>query len=1205
MGRWLYKTFTWLSLSSLILLSLIIWSALFATLYLATNPHIHNTLWPYVAQWTDNQVRIGHSEGQIGQQLRLHQLQLRFEGFSLDVDQIEYHWQPLALLKGQLHFKKLAIIGAELQLTATESSATPPNTAPFAPLIEWQTLINLRIDQLIARDIRLRQAEQHHQLNALNAAFRWHRTHLQLTQFDLHYAPYRLSTQGELHLLDAAHFKGQLHNQIQGLSAPFEQLEFNLDWRGSLQAQQLNLALIQPYQFTSQHQLQQDDNQAWLIQSDWQNLIAPLTAQHSLRLENLHTHLQISPDLALNADITLHQLTLDDLHIHTQHSQINSDNGLNLIRFNSQTQFAQQATLNLQGQFDRPHNQLQLDADLQQLDLSQFNPALKATLDSAFQLNWHTTHSVPHLVLTLDNLRLSTTNNPPLEISAIVHHHQNDDHHIELSAGRIRQAQRQGEFALNTRLASDFQSGHIQHAEIRLGDNLLHASGDWGEHTQLQIKGHLAKLEQLAQGLQGAINLSLDTRGNLKQQTLTSALKLDIEHLHYQQLQLRQGQFRADFNPFQPLYAQWALHLNQLQQADTLWIERLDWTRKKQPQHWQNQLQIQHPQLQLKAHFDEQHPTRQSANIRFNQLTIASKHSGNWALNQPWQLAWLGHDHFNAKQACLTQAHSEAAFCWQLPAKQQAQWQLRHAPVFDWLRPLLPPQLNLQGQLSAQGQANWQQAWSIEQRLYSEQIDLTYQLNGYPLPLAIHTFDTRLHITPSQAHFTSQAKLNQSGTWQLKGELHNQQAWSNAALKADLSLVLNEWPVDDSLHSLITFTHNHLQVNSQLSGRLDQLDHTTQAAVELHFDLPIIGLTQQQLQLQADIDSQRIQGQGLWQQPTNKQARFELQLDQLLTQPRLWARLNSQDLNLLNTPFAHIHAAPNLQFDWQNQAWQLSGQVDIQNSDINLEAMPSPQQQTTISQDGIVYDAQNRIIQGDTPFNGHIDIRLGFKPNVTINLRDAQVELGGEMQLQRLTQARQLSVFGELQLVRGHLLLDRQNRIEIDLSNIMFNGVAANPTLDVNLSRRVESTQARLNISGTATQPNFTFYSTPPLSQARVINLFIFGRAVDADTEPNYQSQVISALYKLGLQNNTPGLSQLTQTLGIQDVYFDIRDQQNANLILGRALTDDLYIRYVMGLGNQQNDAIEMIFKLSPRWSIESRNSDDASAGDIIFRQER
>jgi translocation and assembly module TamB len=1203
MARWLYTLFTWLSLSSLILLSLLIWSALFATLYLATNPHIHNTLWPYLADWTDNQVRIGHSEGQIGQQLRLHQLQLRFEDFSLDVEQIEYDWQPLALLKGQLHFKKLAITGANLQLPAAKPEETPTNTTPFASLIEWQTLINLRMDQFKARDIRFSQGEQQHQLNALNAAFHWQHSHLQLRQLELHYAPYRLSTQGELQLLDAAHFKGQIHTRLHGLTAPFDQLEFNLDWQGGVQAQQLNLALIQPYQFTSHHQVQQDDNQTWHINSDWQNLTAPLNADHTLHLEHLHTKLQLSPDFALKADITLRQLTLDALHIATQHNQITSDNGLNLIRFSSQTDLTEQATLSLQGQFDRAHNQLQLDADLQHLNLKPFNPALDLTLDTRFQLDWRTTDN---LALKLNKLRLSAPDWHPLEISATVHHRQNDAHHIDIRQGRLHQAQLQGEFALSTTLANDFQGGHLRHAHIRLGDNQLHASGDWGEHTQLQLTGELTKLEQLAPALQGALNFTLATGGNLTQHALASTLKLDINQLHYQQLQLQQAQLHAQFNPFEPLYAQWTLHLNQLQQADTLWLERLDWTRKKQPKNWQNTLTLQHPKLQLHAHFDEHHPTGQTANITLNQLSLASEHSGNWALNHPWQLAWLGDTHFSAKQACLIQTDSEATFCWQLPAKQQAQWHLQQAPVFDWLRPLLPPELNLQGQLSAQGQANWQQStWSIDQHLHSEHLAIRYQHNGYPLPLTLSQFDTHLHLSPSQAHFSSQAKLNQTGTWQLKGTLDNQQAWSNAALNADLTLALNEWPIDDSLHSLITFSRNQLHIHSQLSGRLDQPEHTTEATIDLDFDLPLAGLSQQQLHLQADLDTQRIQAQGVWQQPNQKQAHMTLLLDQLSSQPRLAAHLNSQALNLLNTPFAQIQAAPNLQFDWQDQAWQLTGQVDIQDSDINLEAMPSPQQQTTISQDGIVYDADNRIIQGDTPFNGHIDIHLGFKPNVKINLRDAQVELGGKIQLQRLAQARQLSVFGELQLVRGHLLLDRQNRIEIDLSKIMFNGLAANPTLDVNLSRRVETTQARLNISGNATQPNFTFYSTPPLSQARVINLFIFGRAVDADTEPNYQSQVISALYKLGLQNNTPGLSQLTQTLGIQDVYFDIRDQQNANLILGRALTEDLYIRYVMGLGNQKNDAIEMIFKLSPRWSIESRNSDDASAGDIIFRQER
>jgi translocation and assembly module TamB len=151
----------------------------------------------------------------------------------------------------------------------------------------------------------------------------------------------------------------------------------------------------------------------------------------------------------------------------------------------------------------------------------------------------------------------------------------------------------------------------------------------------------------------------------------------------------------------------------------------------------------------------------------------------------------------------------------------------------------------------------------------------------------------------------------------------------------------------------------------------------------------------------------------------------------------------------------------------------------------------------------------------------------------------------------------------------------------------------------------VDQTTARLNITGNATQPQFVFYSTPALSQGRIINLMVFGRAGDMSNEPNYQSQVLSAFYKLGIQNNTPVLNTLTSTLGIQDVYLDVQGQQVSSLLVGRALTDKLYVRYAKDLTGQQNNAVQFFYQLTQRWLLKTNSGDNNSSVDLIYRLER
>ena len=233
------------------------------------------------------------------------------------------------------------------------------------------------------------------------------------------------------------------------------------------------------------------------------------------------------------------------------------------------------------------------------------------------------------------------------------------------------------------------------------------------------------------------------------------------------------------------------------------------------------------------------------------------------------------------------------------------------------------------------------------------------------------------------------------------------------------------------------------------------------------------------------------------------------------------------------------------------------------------------------------------------------NVTVAFGSNVKLNVRDAQAYLGGDINVKQTPNEETMTAQGDIKIDRGYIELDRRNRILFDPSTFSFTGNIDNPRLNVNLFRQVDRTTARLNITGTSTQPQFVFYANPPQSQARIINLLIFGRAGDLENEPNYQSQILTAFYKLGIQNNTPVLNRLTRTLGVEDIYFDVQDQQVSSLLLGRALTDDIYIRYAHDLSGQQNSAVQIFYQLTPRWLLRSDNRNNRSSVDLLFQQER
>ena len=82
-------------------------------------------------------------------------------------------------------------------------------------------------------------------------------------------------------------------------------------------------------------------------------------------------------------------------------------------------------------------------------------------------------------------------------------------------------------------------------------------------------------------------------------------------------------------------------------------------------------------------------------------------------------------------------------------------------------------------------------------------------------------------------------------------------------------------------------------------------------------------------------------------------------------------------------------------------------------------------------------------------------------------------------------------------------------------------------------------------------------------------------------------------------------LNTLTSTLGIQDVYLDVQDQKVSSLLVGRALTDKLYVRYAKDLTGQQSSAVQFFYQLTNKWLLKTNSGDNNSSVDVIYRIER
>ncbi|HEY9018806.1 translocation/assembly module TamB domain-containing protein [Thiomicrospira sp.] len=1207
-------------ISLLSLLGLSVLSAAAILSWLLLSPQAPNQLWPYLDRLTHGQLKVESSQGRLINGLQLNKLRIQTPQMKLQVEQLQWQWQLSALIQSELHFNQLAIQQAQLRINSNESpESVEPNTEPFA-LVD-QLGLALTVDDLSLDQLSLQMNQQASQaLPNLSVGLQWRDRKLQLNQLSLDYAPYQLNGDALIHFKTAREFSGEMNLTLQGL-AGLDQLNpanpslaWQAKWQGELNDLELDLSITHPYQLESQHRIQRDTTQLTLS-SDWTELEALLNPEwrlHQLNGHSLFSYQLETKQLQSQGNLSLR---LNDLAAKQIDWQVEyADN--QPLKFDLMAQSDQMGRLELNGQSLLSLDGLDITLNAEDFRLDWLRPNLDYQLNTSLRYQLEDV-SERASQLTLNSFNLTGLPERLTLKGQVGTQRINDtDYALTIEQLALDYGAYIGRIQAQIETNPDLSDIQIRQAQAVLGDNQLQIQGHWAEAFDLTLNAQLNQLQQLAKQLSGQANLSLQAKGqrDMQSETLSFSqgwvdLKADFKPLGFESFSLEQAQLKARIPLNRPEWAELDLQLSQLAQNTaenpTLTLfEQFKLTRQSSEAGLTTNLLWQHPQVSLETQWLETNPNWQAQTLRLNWLEINNPITGNWRLNQPIDLNWQAPNQVKLAQTCLrSDQDSLAQLCFEINAT-QANWQFNALPIIDWIQPWLPEDLQMQGRLNGQGQADWQNNLRLSQTLKVPQLDLQLMQQGFEWPLSVTDWQTDFKLANQQAELSSFAGLNESGGLSAQVNLRKHQAWSQAELDGHLRLQLNEWQIGERLAERITLKQTQLNLETALFGELNNPQHDTRARMALDFDLPILGLTEQSIHLQAQVAEDSIKAHGRWQQPESRQAELSLNLTDLQNRPHLAVELKSDSIELLKTNFAHLNTQAELAFDLTNGLAYLSGGVKLHDSYVNLDSMPLHQQARPHG-DEIIINQQNQPIgQDESNLTLDLDLRVGFGDEVKINLLDAQADLGGELRLVQTEEDQNLRAFGEVLLREGYIYLDRRNRIEIDRSSFNFTGVMANPALNVNLFRTVDQTTARLNITGSTSQPGFVFYSTPSLSQARIINLLVFGRAGDLDTEPNYESQVLSALYKLGIQNNTPLLNQLTQTLGIEDIYFDVQDQQVSSLLLGRALTDDLYVRYARDLSGQQNNAVQIFYQLTPDWLLKSDSSDSKSSVDLIFRKE-
>ncbi|MDX1351966.1 MAG: hypothetical protein R3254_03080, partial [Thiomicrorhabdus sp.] len=914
------------------------------------HPKIAQYALPYLEQFTDGQLQIESAEGRLIDGLQLKNIQYQTPEFSLQINNVSWRWQLNALLINQLQVDQLHIEQAKLKLhSQTKADESALTTAPFEIItqLNQQFTTAIHINQLQIDESTLQiDAQPEIKVTQINSAVHWQDLNLRLQRFSAHYQAYQLQSTSNVTIQDPEKLEAHLGMKLLGVELAPQNNEIALTARIKGGAKQLEIELqtTQPVKSLSHHTLKIDatkvsvDSQWLALQAayskQWQ--IDNLTGHSALRYQLASTQISSQGKLQLamaNRPKVAFDYTLN-------YPALNQANAKQLqIKLHSQ--FEKMGTLQAQGSINLENTTGAIEVATQGLNFAWLDNTQNYQLDSQFR--WQLTNfgkrqstlDIEQFVLTGLPETLTAKGRLTGRLSSPT------EYTIDVLSSQLNYAKHTGDIQAKLALKPDLSTIKVDNAKMTLGNNLLDLSGQWSEKFALTLNAKLNQLEQLYPAMAGKIDLNLSANGQVNNdfsgfKQAWSTIDLNASQLSYQ---FPKTDTQANFERYslnsltlqgkvplhQPEWSLFTLNANTLHKHTGLQQKSLLFTElqfKRKPigktataqnalTGLTNQLQLNHPDLNFNAIFTEKNPSFKQASINLQRLDISQPLSGDWALQQPASIQWQKPSRVSITPLCLLSAKDkQAKLC--LDAKQQqANWTMQSLPVLSWLKPWMSPSLSATGLVNGDGQAQWHKTLNVTQNLYVPQLNLTMNEQGFEIPFLVKEWQTTLHFTPQQANLTSHGQINESGRLQanISSQKPPEQAWSNAKMDGQIKIELNDWQLNKRALQMVELHKTALQLESKLSGQLSALKHQTEADLQLQFNLPLLGLSNQVVALKANVNQDKIVANGLWKQPENRQADLQLTLTDIQQQPKILAHFKTRSIELLKTEFAHFNTS--------------------------------------------------------------------------------------------------------------------------------------------------------------------------------------------------------------------------------------------------------------------------------------------------------
>jgi translocation and assembly module TamB len=262
----------------------------------------------------------------------------------------------------------------------------------------------------------------------------------------------------------------------------------------------------------------------------------------------------------------------------------------------------------------------------------------------------------------------------------------------------------------------------------------------------------------------------------------------------------------------------------------------------------------------------------------------------------------------------------------------------------------------------------------------------------------------------------------------------------------------------------------------------------------------------------------------------------------------------------------------------------------------------------TVSEDVVLVEKNNVLKAAGWPLILNIGVVLG--QDVQINGYGLKGLVNGRLRI-KTSPDEQLNGSGEISLKDGTFTIYGRS-LDIVRGRLLFTGGAIdNPGVDARAQKKVSDEEAKgqgytvgVDISGLVQDLQYHLFSDPSMEDTEIVSRMLVGHSF-ADSNAEEGGLLKKALVTLGVHSSNVLVDGLGSILTVDDFHLEgSRNKEDTSLVLGKRLTEDLYIGYDVNMFSQLG-SFRVRYDLKHGFVVETTSSSEATGADLMYSFQR